>query len=145
MYRKHAKAHSGLSDLVYSFERYESQEKSLAEAEQVLHDETDEELLALAEEEREHLRESLKTLEQDLRLLLVPKDPNDDKDTIVEIRAGTGGRGSRSFRGGSFSHVQPFCGSEGLEGERDELECHRVGGASRKSRSRWRATRCTAN
>jgi peptide chain release factor 1 len=90
-YRKHAKSHAEISDLVACFRRYEDQEKSLKEAESVLREESDPEIVALAEEERAHLRESLDALEQELKLLLVPRDPNDDKNTIVEIRAGTGG------------------------------------------------------
>ncbi len=96
-YRKHAKALSDLSDLVRAFQRYEMDEKRLVEAEDVLHTETDPDMIALAEEERDQLRPSLPILEQELRLLLVPKDPNDDKNTIVEIRAGTGGEEAGLF------------------------------------------------
>ncbi len=97
VYRKHAKAHSDLSELVSSFQRYESFELSLEEAEQVLKEEADEEMLALAEEERASLVQSLEELEQALRLHLLPKDPNDEKNTIVEIRAGTGGEEAALF------------------------------------------------
>jgi len=90
-YRKHAQSHAQIAELVATFKRYQEQEKSLVEAEAVLREEDDSEMLALAEEERERLRESLRTLEQELRILLVPGDPNDGKNTIVEIRAGTGG------------------------------------------------------
>lgn len=91
VYRKHAKSRAELADLVTCFKRYEEQEKSLAEAEAVLREENDPEMVALAEGEREELRASLQALEQELRILLVPGDPNDGKNTIVEIRAGTGG------------------------------------------------------
>jgi peptide chain release factor 1 len=57
----------------------------------VLRDEADDEYRALAEEERNALRAMLEGLDEEMRILLVPKDPNDDKNTIVEIRAGTGG------------------------------------------------------
>jgi peptide chain release factor 1 len=90
-YRKHAKKLASISDLVSCFRRYCQQEAGLAEAERELKESTDPEMLALAEEERAHLRASLEKLEEDLRILLVPKDPNDEKNTIVEIRAGTGG------------------------------------------------------
>ena len=90
-YRTHAKAHAGLADLVSAFERFQGLEKSLEEAERVLREEDDPELAELAEEERESLEKTLEELEQQIRLLLLPKDPNDDKNTIVEIRAGTGG------------------------------------------------------
>jgi peptide chain release factor 1 len=96
-YRTHAKAHAALADLVSCFRRYELQEESLAEAERVLHEESDPELLEMAQQERDELRESLVRIEQDLKLLLLPKDPNDDKNTIVEIRAGTGGEEAALF------------------------------------------------
>ena len=90
-YRKHAKALSGVSELVNTFRRFEDEEKRLDEAEQVLREENDAELIALAEEERDTLRTSIVDLEAKLRILLIPKDPLDDKNTIIEIRAGTGG------------------------------------------------------
>ena len=96
-YRSHAKAHAGIADLVACFRSYELQEQSLAEAERVIHEEIDREVVELAEEERTSLRESLDELEQRLRALLLPKDPNDEKDTIIEIRAGTGGEEAALF------------------------------------------------
>ncbi len=90
-YRKYARAHAGLSEMVEKFRRWEKDAKALAEAEEMLREESDEEMRQLAEEERASLSASLETLEQELRVLLLPKDPNDDKNTIVEIRAGTGG------------------------------------------------------
>jgi peptide chain release factor 1 len=90
-YRTHAKANAEIADLVACFKRYQECESSLQEADAVLRDEDDPEMAALAEEERSLLRPELERLEQELRILLVPKDPNDDKNTIVEIRAGTGG------------------------------------------------------
>ncbi len=90
-YRKHARALASISELVSAFHRFESEEVRLVETEQMLHDESDPELVALAEEDRDTLRASLIELEQRMRVLLIPKDPNDDKNTIMEIRAGTGG------------------------------------------------------
>ena len=91
VYRKHAQSRAEIADLVTCFKRYQEQEKSLIEAEAVLREESDPEMVALAEGEREELRASLQALELELRILLVPGDPNDAKNTIVEIRAGTGG------------------------------------------------------
>jgi len=90
-YRKHARAHAAISELVNTFHRFESEEKSLEEAELVYREESDPEMMALADEERVALRASLIDLEAKLRILLIPKDPYDDKNTIMEIRAGTGG------------------------------------------------------
>lgn len=90
-YRKHAQAHARIAELVTCFKRYQQTETGLKEAEALLREETDGEMVAMVEEERAQLKATLEPLEQELRILLVPKDPNDDKNTIVEIRAGTGG------------------------------------------------------
>lgn len=112
-YRKHAQAHAEINDLVRCFRRYEAQEQSLCEAEAVLRDESDPEMIALAEEERDTLRVSLESLEQELRMLLVPKDPNDDKNTIMEIRAGTGGDEAALFVADLFRMYSRFVERKG--------------------------------
>jgi peptide chain release factor 1 len=112
-YRKHAKAHAEMNDLVRCFRRYEEQEQSLREAEGVIRDENDPEMIALAEEERDTLRVSLESLEQELRMLLVPKDPNDDKNTIMEIRAGTGGDEAALFVADLFRMYSRFVERKG--------------------------------
>lgn len=90
-YRECAKKHAAVAPVAECFARYQQQELGLADADRELRDSEDPEMRALAEEERDALRESLESIEQELRVLLVPKDPNDEKNTIVEIRAGTGG------------------------------------------------------
>ena len=90
-YREYATKHHEVADIASAFSRFETMESQLREAESVLKDETDPEMIELAEEERASLKQDLEHLEQDIKLLLVPKDPNDEKNTIVEIRAGTGG------------------------------------------------------
>lgn len=112
-YRKHAKAHAEMNELVRCFRRYEDQENSLREAEAVIREESDPEMVALAEEERDTLRVSLESLEQELRMLLVPKDPNDDKNTIVEIRAGTGGDEAALFVADLFRMYSRFVERKG--------------------------------
>ena len=121
-YRKHAKAYADIEELVGDFRRYEDWEHSLEEAERVLHEENDPELLELAEEERQSLRESLVELEQELKLLLLPKDPNDDKDTIVEIRAGTGGEEAGLFAGDLYRMYVRF--AEGKNWKVEVLNSH---------------------
>ena len=90
-YRRHAKAQAEIGDLVSCFRQYEINSRRLAEAEQILREEDDPELLEMAEAEKHELVGSLDQLEADLKVLLLPKDPHDAKNTIVEIRAGTGG------------------------------------------------------
>lgn len=98
-YRSHAKKVKSIDETVQEFRRYQRIEKHLAEAEQMLREETDPELRLIAEEERDNTTKQLQELEQELRILLIPKDPNDDKNIIVEIRAGTGGEEAGLFVG----------------------------------------------
>ncbi len=107
-YRKCAKAHSEIADVVSCFRRYEGQERHLNEAEHVLSTEKDPEMLELAQEERDQLRASLSELEQELKVLLLPTDPNDEKNTIVEIRAGTGGEEAGLFVADLFRMYSRF-------------------------------------
>lgn len=98
-YRSHAKKVKSIDETVQEFRRYQRIEKHLGEAEQMLREETDPELRLIAEEERDNTTKQLQELEQELRVLLIPKDPNDDKNIIVEIRAGTGGEEAGLFVG----------------------------------------------
>lgn len=90
-YQKTARALSELQEIVDCYRKYRSLEKQLSETHQLLETENDRELLQMAREEVESLQESLDELQEQLRLLLLPKDPNDKKNVVLEIRAGTGG------------------------------------------------------
>jgi len=96
-YRRHAKAQAEIEELVSCFGLYQLNEKRLQEAEEILREETDAELCAMAEQEKRELTPILGELEETLKLLLLPKDPADEKNTIVEIRAGTGGEEAGLF------------------------------------------------
>ncbi len=101
-YRKYATAQSELNELVRVFNEYLNKEEQLAEATAVLRSDEEPDILALAEDEVNELGPYLEKLEQDLRMLLLPKDPNDNKNTIVEIRAGTGGEEAGLFAADLF-------------------------------------------
>jgi peptide chain release factor 1 len=90
-YQKTAKAHSELSDLVGKYREYKDLKRGIADSKALLADESDAEMRAYAQEELEKLEARVGEVEQDLKLLLLPKDPNDEKNVILEIRAGTGG------------------------------------------------------
>ncbi len=101
-YMKLARRHAEMSAIVAAFRQYERSEESLQEALSMLEGETDEEMLAIAREERDLARADQARLDAELRLLLVPKDPLDERNTIVEIRAGTGGDEAALFVGDLF-------------------------------------------
>jgi peptide chain release factor 1 len=89
-YQKCAKEHADLTALIEAFRLYEITGRQLDEAQQMLRD-GDEELREMAKEEIPQLKARVEELEKRITLLLLPKDPNDDKNVILEIRAGTGG------------------------------------------------------
>jgi peptide chain release factor 1 len=90
-YQKTAKAHSDISPVVEKYREYKDLRKGIAESRSVLADEKDAEMRAYAQEELEKLEARVVNVEEELKVLLLPKDPNDEKDVVLEIRAGTGG------------------------------------------------------
>jgi peptide chain release factor 1 len=101
-YQKTAKAHSEISEVVEKYREYKDLTRGIAESRTMLADEKDPEMLAYAREELDRLESRVGTIEQDLKVLLLPKDPNDEKDVILEIRAGTGGDEATLFAAEMF-------------------------------------------
>ncbi len=96
-WQKVAKEHSALSEIVANYDAYLAAEKSLSECDEILANESDKDLLALAEEEKADAAKRMAELKDALKIQLLPRDPNDDKNVIVEIRAGTGGEEASLF------------------------------------------------
>src|ERR687887_277639 len=90
-YQKTAKAHSELAPVVEKYREYKDLQRGIAESKAVIAEESDAEMRAYAQEELAKLEDRLNSVEEELKLLLLPKDPNDEKNVILEIRAGTGG------------------------------------------------------
>src|ERR1700716_4687402 len=90
-YQKTAKAHSEVAGIVEKYREYKDLKRGIAESRAVLVDEKDPEMRAYAEEELAKLDARIITVEEELKVLLLPKDPNDEKNVVLEIRAGTGG------------------------------------------------------
>ncbi len=90
-YTKVAKQHRDLEEIVAKYREFKSAEKGIADSQELLDSESDEEMVELARVELAELEERKARVEAELKLLLLPKDPNDEKNVIVEIRAGTGG------------------------------------------------------
>ena len=100
-YQKYAKEHGMLSPIITSFRKYQSVQEEI-EDNQPLLDDPDPEMRKLAKEEVETLQSDLSQLEDDLRLHLLPGDPNDEKNILLEIRAGTGGDEAALFAADLF-------------------------------------------
>src|SRR4051794_40523941 len=90
-YQKTAKSHSEIAPIVEKYREYKDVRKGIEESRAMLADESDPDLRAYAQEELDRLEQRVDGIEADLKVLLLPKDPNDDKNVVLEIRAGTGG------------------------------------------------------
>ncbi len=101
-YQKVLKEHAELAPLVQAFRRYRQVQKDLADTQALLKEEKDEELKALIREEIQTLKDWAARLEEELRTLLLPRDPNDEKNVLLEIRAGTGGEEAALFAADLF-------------------------------------------
>ncbi|MGI6192666.1 MAG: peptide chain release factor 1 [Christensenellales bacterium] len=93
-WRKKVKERAALEPVMEAFDRYLACEQAIAEAKELL---SDPEMKEMAQEELSEKKELLAQLEQELKMLLLPKDPDDDKNVILEIRAGTGGEEAALF------------------------------------------------
>lgn len=101
-WQKHIKARAELEDVVQAFRQYRAVEAALADAHAILAEKGDPELAELAELEIEENEAKKQALEQEMKVLLLPRDPNDSKNVILEIRAGTGGEEAALFAGDLF-------------------------------------------
>jgi len=90
-FRSLRKEHADLTDIVEKYKEYKAVHKNIQDSLNILEEESDEELRELAKEELSSSRQSLTKIEEELKILLLPKDPNDEKNVIVEIRQGAGG------------------------------------------------------
>ncbi|MEW6334545.1 MAG: peptide chain release factor 1 [Thermodesulfobacteriota bacterium] len=116
VYQRYAKEHSDLRPLVETFREYEKTGLRIEEDQALLRD-SDEELRELAREELPALQDAQKSLESRLRILLLPRDPNDEKNVFLEIRAGTGGDEAGLFAGDLFRMYARFAETSGWKVE----------------------------
>lgn len=107
-YKDVAKEKSGLDKTIEKYREYKKVLATIAEGESVLKNDSDEELRELAELELEELKPKKIDLEEELKILLLPKDPHDAKNVIVEVRAGTGGDEAGLFAGDLYRMYSRF-------------------------------------
>ncbi len=98
-----------LTPIMEAYERYKSIIANIEHAKEILYKEKDEEFRTMAKEELETLSRAKEQLEEDVRLMLVPTDPQDGKNAVVEIRAGTGGDEASIFAGDLYRMYSKYC------------------------------------
>ena len=116
IYQKYLKEHSLLSPIITTFRKYRSVQEEI-ENNQSLLDDPDVEMRKLARQEIDSLKSNLSQLEKDLKLLLLPKDPYDEKNIILEIRAGTGGEEAALFASDLFRMYTRYAELKGWKTE----------------------------
>ena len=113
-WQKLTRQHASLTDTVETFRTYKKVLSGLDEAMEVLEDKSlDEDFRAMAQEELKELKEQREELEGKLHILLLPKDPNDDKNIIIEIRGGAGGDEAALFAGDLFRMYTKYAETQG--------------------------------
>jgi peptide chain release factor 1 len=110
-----SKEYKDLERIVKKYEEYKKITNDIAGAETLLRTEKDEDLREMAKEELNELVPIKDSIEEELKVLLIPKDPNDSKDAIIEIRAGTGGDEAAIFAGDLWRMYQRFAEAKGWQ------------------------------
>ena len=116
-FRKLMKEQSDLAPIVEAYQEYKNCKQNVEESLMILEEESDEEMRELAKEELNEAKKRVEELENEIKILLLPKDPNDDKDIIVEIRAGAGGDEAALFAAELFRMYTHYVESKGWKVE----------------------------
>jgi len=126
-YRKNAKAHRELEEIVSTYREWKKLRRNLEETRLML-EEAEEEMRKLAEEEVDRLEPQFSRIQEQLKLLLIPKDPNDEKNVVLEIRAGTGGDEATLFAAEIFRMYSRYAESQRWRVEVSSASESEVGG-----------------
>ncbi len=128
LWQKLMREHAGLMPLVETYQRYKKAKQDAEEAKLLLEEEKDEELRQLAKDELSESREVVERLEQELKILLLPKDPNDEKNVFVEIRGGAGGDEAALFAAELYRMYGRYAERRGWKTELASLNENGLGG-----------------
>lgn len=112
-YVKLNKDYKDLEPVVKAFKEYKSVTANIENAREIIKNEKDDDFKEMAREELDTFEERKEKLEEDIRIMLIPKDPQDDKNAVVEIRAGTGGDEASIFAGDLYRMYMKYCETKG--------------------------------
>lgn len=127
-WRELTREHARLTETVAAFNRYREVVRQLSENKEMLKTADDQEFVSMIKEEISSLEDEQETLMDNLRIMLLPKDPNDDKNVIMEIRAGTGGDEAALFAGNLFRMYSRYAERKGWKMEIMEESPTDIGG-----------------
>ncbi len=126
-YQKYIREHAEISPVVAAFREYQRVDRELDDSLELMHDD-DPDIKKMAAEEVDRLEEEKARLRDELKILLIPRDPLDDKNVILEIRAGTGGDEAGLFAGDLFKMYQRYADARGWKVDVMDLHATGVGG-----------------
>ncbi len=127
-FRTLMKEQSDLAPLIDAYARYKQADQNVQDALEMLSSESDEEMRDLAKEELAEARDQKEQLEQEIRVLLIPKDPNDEKNVVMEIRAGAGGDEAALFAAEVYRMYMHYAERRGFKTETLDYEEIGIGG-----------------
>lgn len=127
-WRKTVKEMSDMEPIVNKYKEYKKTKEGLADAKSLLEESNDEELREMAKMELSELEDKLEVLEDELKILLLPKDPNDEKNVILEVRAGTGGEEAALFANDLLRMYMRYAERQGWKTEIMEMNDTGIGG-----------------
>ena len=124
-FRKLMKEQNDLSPIVEAYKEYKACKQTIEDSLQMLEEESDDEMRELAKEELNESKARVEELEKELKILLLPKDPNDDKNVVVEIRAGAGGDEAALFAAEIYRMYLHY--AESRRWKVELVECEEIG------------------
>lgn len=126
--REYSKEQSDLSDIVATYREYKDVSDQLADAKDMLESESDQDMREMVQMEIDELAPQIPLFEEKLKVLMLPKDPNDDKNVIMEIRGAAGGDEAALFAGDLFRMYSRFAEAQGWKVDVMESSLNGVGG-----------------
>lgn len=126
--RDYGKEQSGLEEVVLAYREHKEYAQQLSDAKEMLEDELDDDMEEMVEAEIEELKEQMEELEERMKILLLPKDPNDGKNVIMEIRGAAGGDEAALFAGDLYRMYSRYAENQGWKTEVMEANSTGVGG-----------------
>lgn len=130
-YMEISKEESDLREVVEKYRKYKADKKEIAENKEIISNENDSDLVEMAKEENSDLEKEISDLEDQIKILMLPKDPNDDKDIIMEIRGAAGGDEASLFAGDLLRMYEKYAERQNWQVSIVDSEATEVGGYKR--------------
>ena len=130
-YMEVSKEEADLRAVVQKYKKYRADQKEIADNKEIISNESDSDLVEMAKEENSELEAEIPKLEEEIKILMLPKDPNDDKDIIMEIRGAAGGDEASLFAGDLLRMYEKYAESQGWKVSMVDSEPTEVGGYKR--------------